>query len=410
MPEFDAELPVLLFRTNHYPLHHGTLAAVRSLGRAGIDVHALLEGPASPSSRSRYLRRAHALGPRPSDAPALLGHLARVADRVGRPALLIPLDDAAALFSADHRCELEGRFRLPGMSHAPAGVADKSALLERCRREGIPVPSSFVPDAPDVTEADLDVLGFPLIAKWARPWMLPRGVRGTTLVTGLREARALVHLSYARDHRAAGPIIFQRIVGDTRHDWFFQGYFDGGSNLLFGGVGKKRLAHPRRTGATVVGEWLPNPRLERHVRSLAKRLRYTGPADLDFRYDQRDDTYSLLDYNPRLGAQFRLFTDRGGMDLVRVMHLVASGRPVPPSRPAFGRKIVVENHYLPLMAAAPAQGLAALRESELAWLAADDLAPMSALVRQSLRVVARKAVDRVPAAVSLARQLTRLTS
>ncbi|RMI39637.1 ATP-grasp domain-containing protein [Actinomadura harenae] len=401
---------MLLFRTNHYPLHHGTLAAVRSLGRAGIEVHALLEGRASPVSRSRYLSGAHAFGPHPADAPGLIGHLARVAGHIGRPPLLIPMDDAAALFSADHRNTLAGLFRLPGMSRAPADVADKSALLECCRRVGVPVPSSHVPAGPHVSPDDLDALGYPVIAKWSRPWMLPRGARSTTLAHDLREARALLRLSFTPDHRAAGPVIFQQIVGDTRHDWFFQGYFDDESNLLFGGVGKKRLAYPRRTGATVVGEWLPNPRLERHVRALARRLGYTGPADLDFRYDQRDDTYSLLDYNPRLGAQFRLFTDRGGKDLVRVLHLLASGRPVPPVRPVYGRKILVENHYLPLMAATRPHGLAALRDCELAWLAADDLAPMTTLVRQSLRVAARKAVRGLPTAGGIARRLTRRSS
>ncbi|RFU40196.1 ATP-grasp domain-containing protein [Actinomadura logoneensis] len=302
------------------------------------------------------------------------------------------MDDAAALFSAEQHAALEGAFRLPGMSHAPADVADKSALLECCRREGIPVPASHVPSGPDLAEADLAALGFPLIAKWARPWALPPGERGTTLVHDLREARARLALARSAGHRAAGPVVFQRIVGDTRHDWFFQGYFDDESNLVFGGTGKKRLAYPRRTGATVVGEWLPNPPLETHVRTIAKRLGYTGPADLDFRYDQRDGTYSLLDYNPRLGAQFRLFTDRRGVDLVRVMHLVGSGRPVPPPLPAFGRRILVENHYLPLMAATPRHALAALRHGELAWLAADDLAPMATLVRQSAMVAARRIV------------------
>ncbi|MFC4910390.1 ATP-grasp domain-containing protein [Actinomadura gamaensis] len=407
-PEFDTTLPVLLFRTNHYPLHHGTLAAVRSLGRAGIEVHALLEGPASPASRSRYLRRPHALGPRPSDAPALLEHLGRTADRIGRPALLVPLDDAAALFSAEHRPALEGHFRLPGMSPSPGEFADKSLLLESCLRAGIPVPASLVPDVPDVAASDLAALGYPLIAKFARPWLLPPGTRSTTLVGDYRQARGLLFLSFARDHRAAGPLIFQRIVGDTGHDWFFQGYFDRNSDLVFGGAGKKRLAYPRRNGATVVGEWLRNDRLERHVRALAKRLRYCGPADLDFRYDQRADAYSLLDYNPRLGAQFRLFTDRRGTDLVRVMHLLSSGRRVPRPEPVFGRRILVENHYLPLMAAAPAHGLAALREGELAWLAADDLAPMATLVRQSLRVVAGKAARRVPIPAGLGRRLARV--
>ncbi|MCP2335162.1 carboxylate--amine ligase [Actinomadura rupiterrae] len=404
--ELDTNLPVLLFRTNHYPLHHGTLAAVRSLGRAGIEVHALLEGRANPASRSRYLRGSHALGPCPADALALLRHLARVAERIDSPALLIPMDDAAALFAAERRPALESYFHMPEMSRSPGDVADKSQLLATCLDEGIPVPPSLVVSAPEMTKAELGALGFPLIAKWSRPWMLPPGAPSTRMVANHREVATMLFLSSAPGYRAAGPVIFQKIIGDTRHDWFFQGYFDHESNLVFGGVGRKRLAYPRKTGATVVGEWLPNTRLERHVLTLVKRLRYTGPADLDFRYDQQNDAYSLLDYNPRLGAQFRLFTDRQGTDLIRVTHLLGSGRPVPPAQPVFGRKLLVENRYLPLMARTPSHGFAALHECELAWLATDDLAPMSTLVRQSLRVAAGKAARRIAKAEGVSRYFT----
>src|SRR5437868_9704068 len=57
--ELDTSIPALVVRMDDDMFHHGTLAVIRSLGRAGVPVHAVLEGRHSPVSRSRYLTRMH---------------------------------------------------------------------------------------------------------------------------------------------------------------------------------------------------------------------------------------------------------------------------------------------------------------------------------------------------------------
>lgn len=56
---------------------------------------------------------------------------------------------------------------------------------------------------------------------------------------------------------------------------------------------------------------------------------YRGIFDIDWRLGQRTGRYYLLDFNPRVGAQFRMFEDDAGIDVVRAMHLDLSGRPIP---------------------------------------------------------------------------------
>ncbi|MFE0374793.1 hypothetical protein ACFW1M_04230 [Streptomyces inhibens] len=71
MSSFDTDVPVLLLRLDPDPFHHGTLGAIRSLGRAGIEVHATVESARGPMGRSRYLHRAYGLPARPMPAPPL---------------------------------------------------------------------------------------------------------------------------------------------------------------------------------------------------------------------------------------------------------------------------------------------------------------------------------------------------
>ncbi len=390
----DPGLPVLLLRTDRNVFHHGTLAVIRSLGRAGVPVHAILEGRGNPASRSRYLYRGHPWAP-PADRPsALVSHLRAVGERIGRRALLVPADDAGAIFIAEHADALAPYYVFPHQDPVvPRGVADKSLLLQACARHGIDVPPSRTPASAREVDEAAEALGLPLVATWARPWRLGRGMRSTTVVRTLGEAHRL--FAAARDSGGdAGPLILQRRIPAAGGDWFFQGYFDGSLDCLFGGTGRKHLAHPPQAGHTVAGEWVSNPALYDLAVRIVRLLGCRGLVDLDFRYDADQDVYHLLDFNPRIGAQFRLFTDRDGLDLARVLHLHQSGRRVPGARPAFGRNLLVENHYLQQSAGRPLLRAGALRPlrdaDEFAWYAGDDLRPFFAMGRQSvLRAVER---------------------
>ena len=49
-------MPVLLVRIGHYPVYHGGVCAIRSFGRAGIPVHAIVEDRLTPAAASRLPR------------------------------------------------------------------------------------------------------------------------------------------------------------------------------------------------------------------------------------------------------------------------------------------------------------------------------------------------------------------
>ncbi|MFC5754600.1 ATP-grasp domain-containing protein [Actinomadura rugatobispora] len=392
-PELDAGLPVLLLRTDRNPFHHGTLGAIRSLGRAGVPVHAILEGPGSPAARSRHLHRRWPWGPSPHTAPeALAEHLRHIAGLIGRRTLLLPLDDAGAIFIAEHAPALAEcfAFTAPDPS-SPRRVADKSLLAEQCARFGIDCPESLVPRSPTEVEAALTRLGLPLVVKWPRPWLLPPGHRGTVVARTAAEVHRLFALAATLGGAAAqtaGPPILQRHVPPEGGDWFFHGHFDGDGACLFGATGRKHLAHPADAGHTVSGEWVLNPALERLAHKIVDLLGHRGTVDLDFRFEARTGTYHLLDFNPRLGAQFRLFRDGSGLDLVRIAHLAHSGRAVPQARPRYGRTLLVENHLLHHALTRPGERRAAVRRlreaGEPAWFAADDPVPFLSMAGRSL--------------------------
>lgn len=394
MQLLDTCVPGVLLRIDRNPFHHGTLGAVRSLGRAGVEVHVVADSTGSPVPRSRYLREMH-----PPPAPGashreIVATLIRVAARIKRPAVLIPMDDASAVAVGRMREELSPSYLLPaGLAALPEHVADKTGLAAVCASLDIAHPVTLVPDSPaEAADATLR-LGLPLVAKWSRPWLVPvgSGLRSTALVNSARQVREL----YLRTEEAGSPLLLQAYLppGPNR-DWFFHGYADSTGAVRAGGSGRKQRAWPRGAGLTTVGRWTANPQVQALAERLTGELGYRGILDLDFRRCGTTGLYHLLDFNPRPGAQFRLFSDSAGLDVVRAQHLDLTHRPLPSGAPLVGRTFVVEN-YAPLAALRPAP-----YGRELAWHAPDDPAPGRAMRTLWRAHVSRRLRDRLRSAPS----------
>ncbi|MEU5308429.1 ATP-grasp domain-containing protein [Streptomyces sp. NPDC021562] len=389
MSLLDVRVPAVLLRIDRNPFHHGTLGAVRSLGRAGVDVHVVADSAGSPVRSSRFVRELHPPPPAGASAAEIVTVLRRVAARIGRPAVLIPMDDASAIAVGRFREDLAPDYLLPRQPGAlPERVADKAELAEVCAAAGIPHPGTLVPGSAEQAAAAAWRLGLPVVAKWSRPWLVPAGsgLRSTVVVRSAREAREL----FLRAEEAGSRLLLQEFLppGPDR-DWFFHGYADRTGAVRAGGPGRKQRSWPRDAGLTAVGRWTPNPQVQTLAERLIGELGFRGIFDLDFRRCGSTGRYHLLDFNPRPGAQFRLFADSAGLDVVRALHLDLTHRPLAAGAPLAGRAFVVEN-YAPLSALRPAPG-----GRELAWSASDDRGPALAMWALWGRHVTERLLGRV---------------
>ncbi|MBR8641770.1 ATP-grasp domain-containing protein [Streptomyces tuirus] len=404
MSLLDTRVPAVVLRIDRNPFHHGTLGAARSLGRAGVEVHVVADCAGSPVGASRYVSHLHP-PPLPGASPDdILTVLRGVADRIARPAVLVPMDDASAIAVSRMRDDLAPSYLLPAMPGTLAErVADKAELASVCASADVPHPTTLVPDSPAEVADAMRRLGLPVVAKWSRPWLLPSdsGLRSTLLVRSVQQAREL----FLRTGEAGSRLLLQAYLapGPDR-DWFFHGYADRSGTLRAGGPGRKQLAWPRGAGLTAVGCWTPNAQVRALAERLTDELGYRGIFDLDFRRCGTTGRYHLLDFNPRTGAQFRLFADSTGLDVVRALHLDLTGRPLPDAVPMTGRTFVVEN-YAPLAALRAAPG-----GRELAWHAADDRSPGRVMWALWCRHVSRRLRERLgtPAVASTATPAPRL--
>ena len=167
----DSSTPAVVLKFDPNVMHHGGLGAIRSLGRLGVPVYGVVEGPWTPAARSRFLAGRLVWRPEPDQAERTRAGLRRLAEQIGRPAVLIPTDDAGAIFLAEQGDGLRDVFVFPAQPPAlPRLLAGKHTLARLCAELGVASPRVLVTDSAEQARGFAAEVGFPVVAKQATPW------------------------------------------------------------------------------------------------------------------------------------------------------------------------------------------------------------------------------------------------
>lgn len=289
-----------------------SLAAVRSLGRAGFEVHVLDPKPDAPAFRSRWCR-ARFVSPSNRDRAAYVSFLEERL-RATPYVTVLACDDLSATYLSEER-ERFGRWTALAL---PSGedfrtATDKTELVRTASALGIPVPHTTHPESPREAEAMAGRLGFPVIVKGAHGW-------------GAQHVR-LVH----------APADFARLYGEVAAlerapetgAWpmlqeFVRGTGYGFSTLFRHGEPRAIFLHRRAAEFDVAGGGTPyscplaesvrDAELETLGLRLFRGLRWHGLGMAEWRRETSTGRYVLMEINPRLVGSTDLAV-RSGVDL-----------------------------------------------------------------------------------------------
>jgi D-aspartate ligase len=399
LPRVDATYPTLILKASRDVIHHGALAVARTLGRLGVPIYAVVEDAYTPLARSRYLTRAFVWDSWPSDPEAFVKAMSGIAEVISCPAIIIPMDDLSAIFVAENIISLARWFLFPPVSpQLPRQLANKVKFYALCAEIGIPFARSVVPQSLDDVQAFAEGTEFPVIAKAAEQWRLLHNGFSTKVIQTPRELFEI----YENSNREGGScmIIQEFIYGDN---WVSHGYYNSAKNISVTFTGKKLQAYPAVAGSTALGLSLGNETLRCESERFLKAVAYSGIVDIDWRKDKRDGRYKILDCNPRVGQNFRMFENTAGIDVVRAQHLDLSGRRIDCAPMIEGRLFTVESFRL-LSLLRRSRGGASKADAgmdpppkgrELAWWSSDDWLPFLVMSMRLLTHVLRRAFRRL---------------
>jgi len=301
------------------------LTAVRCLGRAGISVKAFDITDKRPAFRSRYCT-AEAC-PDPLHQPAkLVRFLTRQAGAAASKVMLLPTSDLFFLFLSRHRAQLADRFLLNLPSEALGeDVVNKRRLYELAAAIGTPFPRSYFPQTYEEALAVKDSLRYPAFIKpyWGHEWRAYFG--GQHKGFKVRSPEEFVDR-------------FQEVL-KSGHSALVQSYVTSADDNLFSvsvyvsRAGEVLAAFPRRqvrqyppnSGTVTLAISERNPELIASATRFCRSIGYRGIAGLEYKRDQADNHYKLLDFNPRLMLSDGL-TAYCGINLPLMQYLDLTGQ------------------------------------------------------------------------------------
>jgi D-aspartate ligase len=333
----DSSTPVVLLGA----AHHGGLGIARSLGRLGVPVYVVDSGGTRPAQFSRYCRGCFSWDLNNATPKQSVEFLIKAAHSIGRDPILIPTNDAAALFVADNSGVLCHSYIFPNQSAERShALVSKKSLFQLASQYNIPTPHTFSPASRGEAFAFARTANYPVMIKpddCGRP-----GAAKTKCIA--HDASDLQKKYEAMDGSQQANILFQEYIpGGDDSIWMFNGYFNRRSECLFGMTGKKIRQCPVYTGAACLAICLHNDAVYQTTLDFMKAVGYQGILDIGYRYDARDAKYKVLDVNPRIGSTFRLFVGDSGMDVARALYLDLTSQEVLPSQVREGRKWIVED-------------------------------------------------------------------
>lgn len=381
--QFDTTVAALVVNFSTYPFRQNSLGITRSLGRMGIPVFAIQRTSFVPSGVSRYLAGKFLWRANEKDPDQFLQGMARIGKILSRPTILVPADDFSAILISEHADELPSQFifaRPP--ANLPRTLANKRCLYDLCHRLGIACPHTVFPHSREELLDLIACMQFPMVVKATEPWLLPENLRSTIIISDRPEIIDYCN-NFWRQAPTTNLMIQEMLPAGSSEDWFVHGYCDHRSIPVAMFTGVKLRSYPTFAGPTTLGRSVENDVLREQATQLLSAIGYRGIMDLDYRLDNRDGRYNLLDFNPRIGAQFRLFEDHGGIDVVRALHLDLTGRDVCCGPQIEGRAFISEIHDLLASFSYCRSGNLTVKEwwlslqgvAERAWWSADDFLP-----------------------------------
>lgn len=343
-PSFDSTVPVLILNLGGFPYNQSSVGIARSLGRVGISVYLVQQGSFIPAAASRHLAGRFIWNTNGLQAERFMEGMAAIHATLRRPAIVVPTCDLAAILLAENADALSQWFMFAQPPpDLPRSVSNKKTLYELCRRIGVSCPRTYFPTSRGEILDLAARLQFPIVVKGAEAWLLPPGIRSTQIVSTPDHLIGLFD-AIARQPALTSLAVQEMIPDEVAEDWIVHGYCDASGEALRIFTGIKLRSYPAFSGGTSFGRCMENDMLRRQAKALFSAVGYRGIMDLDYRLDRRDGQYKLLDFNPRIGAQFRLFEDDSEIDLVRTLHLDLTGRPIPLGEQVEGRTFLAEIH------------------------------------------------------------------
>jgi predicted ATP-grasp superfamily ATP-dependent carboligase len=297
------------------------LAAARSLGKAGLRVLVADSERITIAGCSRFTAQSFVLPHPVREEAAFMSRVEEIV-RKNNVAMILPMTDRSLIALARHRENFPSvRLPFPDLDTVMK-ARDKSRTMDVARSMDVPVPATRTIRT---TEDLANVPPLPVMIKPTEG----SGSRGIRIVRTAGQWHAEGRTALAR-----GPFLAQDILPREGAEIGCYLLCDEQSRVVAHLLQKRIRSFPARGGPSTLRETVHDERILRLSRELLEKIRWKGPAMVEWKIDTRDGTPKLLEINPRFWGSLE-GTIAAGVDFPLLTYRTFTGN-APASSPSYG--------------------------------------------------------------------------
>lgn len=315
------------------------LAVTRSLGTKGIDVIVGESHNNSLSSASKYCK-GEIIYPSPENRPPdfisyIVGYV-----KENKIDFLIPMTDVTVPLVLRNKKRLENYTKIPmPLFDAYDIISNKSKLFKMAEKLKVPIPKTiFIKDNKDVFK-HLKEVRYPAVIKSFKSRILINGNCMKGSVSYADNETELLSLYNKKPSLKYPSLIQERIIGPGFGVFTL---FNNGEPIVF--FSHKRLRErPPSGGVSTLCESVPlDSNLKEYTTKLLKEVKWHGIAMAEYKFDERNNRYCLMEINGRFWGSLELAI-KSGIDFPYLLIKLFSDGNVPKTN---HYKIGVKNRWL----------------------------------------------------------------
>ncbi|MGC9435721.1 MAG: ATP-grasp domain-containing protein [Methanomicrobiales archaeon] len=267
-----------------------TLAAVRSLGKKGMDVTVLSDHRLSVSFYSKYCSH-RIIAPNP-EYSGDFSSTVRDLVKKGNYDVLLPISYAAVDQISNIQDVIRSDVRVPLPDRSSVEIAgNKDKTMQLAESIDVPIPKTYYPE----TESDIaeiaDLIIYPAVVK---------GTRENGNVGYANSSKELVE-QYKKISEYS-PVVQEYITGEGYG--FFALYNHGEARAIF--MHRRLREYPVTGGPSALAESVYDPTLMEQGLKLLDSLNWHGVAMVEFKKDEKTGNFVLMEINPKFWGSLEL--------------------------------------------------------------------------------------------------------
>lgn len=297
-----------------------SLSAIRSLGKAGAEVHVLGDSLFTTGYWSAFTARRVRVPDAARDEDAFHEGMVAHLESLARPPVVLPMEEATIRWLARRSAEIEGRarFLIPERSSLEVAL-DKGKTSEVAAQGGLPVPRTWSPASAEELHG--------VVTELEPGSFVVKPVEGSGS-TGVVYGEHRDPEAWDTAWSELGPMIVQERIPAAGRAVGVACLFDSEGELKASFTHERLRQYPVTGGPSTDRVSIHHAELERMSVTLLQGLRWRGIGMAEWKEDPATGDFKLLEINPRFWGSLELAV-RAGVDFPALYARAALGEGLP---------------------------------------------------------------------------------